>query len=131
MTANTKSICDDALYPSHLLSTAQNLDTVQTDVREHLAHLSSDVTMPIPCMGEKGITLTVIFLVDLPEVSKKHLDIGRLLEFVQSHHRHVHHTILLCALLCGGMKDKNVTLLPNSHDVILFAHLYVAVLPAK
>ena len=87
LTANTKSFCDDVLYPSCQLPTAQNLDTVWTDVYEHLTHLSRDVTMPIPCTGKKGITLTVIFLVDLQKISKKPLNIGRLLEFVQSHCR--------------------------------------------
>ncbi len=85
LSANTKSIHDDVLYPGCRLPTAQNLDTVRTDIREHLTHLLSDVTMLIPCMGKKGITLTVIFLVDLQKISKKPLNIGRLLEFVQSH----------------------------------------------
>ena len=81
LSANTKSIRDDVLYPGHWLPTAQNHDTVRTDIREHLTHLSCDVTMPIPCTGKKGITLTVIFLVDLQKINKKPLNIGRLLEF--------------------------------------------------
>jgi hypothetical protein len=89
LSANTESICDNVLYPGCQLPTAQNLDTVWTNIREHLTHLSSDVTMPIPCTGEKGITLTVIFLVDLQKVSKKPLKIGRLLEFIQSHRQYV------------------------------------------
>ncbi len=70
LSANTESIRDDILHPGHRLPMAKNLDTVRKDVHEHLAHLLSDVTMPIPCTGEKGITPTVIFLVDLSEVSK-------------------------------------------------------------
>jgi hypothetical protein len=85
LSGNTESIREDVLYPGHRLLTSQNLDTVQTDVRDHLTHLSSDVTMPIPCTGKKGITLTVIFLVDLQKINKKPLNIGRLLEFVHSH----------------------------------------------
>jgi hypothetical protein len=33
LSANTISICDNVLYPGRRLPTAQNLDTVQTDVR--------------------------------------------------------------------------------------------------
>jgi hypothetical protein len=57
LSANTESIRDDVLYPGCWLPMAQNLDTVWTDIREHLTHLSSDVTMPIPCTGERVLPL--------------------------------------------------------------------------
>jgi hypothetical protein len=67
------------------LEVSGNLDAMRTDVREHLAHLARDVTVTIPSTSEKGVTFTVIFLMDLPEVSKEPLGVGRLLEVLQSH----------------------------------------------
>jgi hypothetical protein len=40
--------------------------------------------------SEKGKTLTVIVLVDLPQVREQLLNIGRLLEVFKPHRRHIY-----------------------------------------
>jgi hypothetical protein len=81
----TESFSYNVPDPGRWLPPAQNLDAMRTDVREHLAHLARDVTVTIPGTSEKGVLFTVIFLMDLPEVSKEPLGVGRLLEVLQSH----------------------------------------------
>jgi cell division protein ZapA (FtsZ GTPase activity inhibitor) len=44
---------------------------MRTDVREHLAQLARDVTVTIPSTSEKGVTFTVIFLMDLSQLNSK------------------------------------------------------------
>ena len=63
----TKSFSYNVPDPGHWLPPAQNLDAMRTEVREHLAHLAHDVTVTIPSTSEKGVTFTVIFLMDVPE----------------------------------------------------------------
>ncbi len=70
MSAYRKSFCNNVLDPGHWLSPAQNLDTMRTDICEDLAHLAHDITMAILSTSEKGVTFTVIYLMDFPEVGE-------------------------------------------------------------
>jgi hypothetical protein len=81
----TESFSYNVPDPGRWLPPAQNLDAMRTDVREDLSHLARDVTVTIPSTSEKGVTFTVIFLMDLPKVSKEPLGVDRLLEVLQSH----------------------------------------------
>ncbi len=95
---------------------------MRADVRKHLAYLSSDDIVQIPCTIEKGITLTVTILVYLQYVNKKPLGVDRFLEIFQSNCTNIQNGLTILILLIG-LNDKNCSLFPNSHDMILFCPL--------
>jgi hypothetical protein len=86
---NPKAVSHNVLYPSNGLFATQKLHTMRTDICEHLAHLSCNIAMTIPCMDKKAAALAVIYLVDLQKVSKNSLNEGRLLEIFQRHRCHI------------------------------------------